>query len=34
MKHKLKVQELMNKKFEEFHKGNKKVEENLKRLND
>ena len=24
----------MNDKFEEFHKGNKQAEENLKRLND
>jgi len=34
VKHKAKIQELMNDKFEEFHRSNKKTEENLKRLND
>ena len=34
MRHKVKIQELMNDKFEEFHKGNRQAEENLKRVND
>ena len=34
MKHKVKIQELMNDKFEEFHRGNRQAEENLKRVND
>lgn len=33
-KHKDKIQELMNDKFEDFHNGNKRAEDNLKRLND
>mmetsp|Transcript_23403 Transcript_23403/g.31356 ORF Transcript_23403/g.31356 Transcript_23403/m.31356 type:complete len:91 (+) Transcript_23403:69-341(+) len=33
-RHKAKIQELMNDKFEDFHKGNKQAEEHLKRAND
>ena len=33
-KHKAKIQELMNDKFEDFHKGNRTVEERLKRANE
>ena len=34
VRHKQKISDLMNDKFEEFHNGNRKAEETLKRLND
>ena len=33
-KHKAKIVELMNDKLEEFHKGHRVAEENLKKAND
>ena len=34
VRHKQKISDLMNDKFQEFHSGNRKAEETLKRLND